>query len=177
MMRLAIKSRGQEALALRIRRLICRRRSPWGATTVSFGYDGDEQRIRKTTPSSETLYFEDIFEQVTGAFGKAYRYYVHSPERVIAIVTRGGPEPGTLYLHVDHLGSIETTTKENGTIDERRSYDAFGARRNPEWGGSPIKGPTSKTKKGYKQVGEEAADEFGLVNMKGRVYDPRIGRF
>ncbi|MBK9262011.1 MAG: RHS repeat-associated core domain-containing protein [Polyangiaceae bacterium] len=72
------------------------------------------------------------------------------------------------------LGRSETTTKENGAIDERRSYDAFGARRNPEWGGSSI-AFTSKTKKGF--TGHEEADEFGLVNMKGRVYDPRIGRF
>ena len=81
-----------------------------GAKTVSFGYDGDEKRIRKTTPTNETLYFGDIFEQVTTAAGKEVRYYVHSPERVIAIVTRGGAEPGTRYVNVDHLGSTDALT-------------------------------------------------------------------
>ncbi|MBK9261265.1 MAG: RHS repeat-associated core domain-containing protein [Polyangiaceae bacterium] len=145
-----------------------------GAKVTTFGYDGDQQRIRKTTSTTETIYFDDLYEQVKTTSGIEHRYHVHSPERVVAIVTRDGQEPGTRYLHVDHVGSIETTTKENGTIDERRSYDAFGARRNPEWGGSAI-AFTSKTKKGF--TGHEEADEYGLVNMKGRVYDPRIGRF
>jgi YD repeat-containing protein len=103
-----------------------------GAKTVSFGYDGDQQRIRKTTPTAETLYFGDIFEQVASAGGAVERrYYVHSPERAIGVVTRVEAKPGTAYLHVDHLGSIDVVTK--GSIDERRSYDAYGARRNPKW--------------------------------------------
>jgi hypothetical protein len=36
-----------------------------------------------------------------------HRYCIHSPERVVAVVTRGGNAPGTLYLHVDHLGSVD----------------------------------------------------------------------
>ncbi|MGK3979633.1 hypothetical protein WMF38_48940 [Sorangium sp. So ce118] len=38
-----------------------------GASTVTFGYDGDQQRIRKTTPERETLYFGDLYERVTAA--------------------------------------------------------------------------------------------------------------
>ena len=34
-----------------------------------------------------------------------HRYFIHAPERVVAVVTRGGKEPGTLYLHTDHLRS------------------------------------------------------------------------
>nr|WP_148313638.1 RHS repeat protein [Sorangium cellulosum] len=65
-----------------------------GARTVSFGYDGDQQRIRKTTPDEETIYFGDLVERVTdAAAGRAeHRYYVRSPERVVAIVTRGERE-------------------------------------------------------------------------------------
>src|SRR5262249_4669259 len=95
--------------------------------TVTFAYDGDEQRIRKTTAAEETIYFGDLYEHVgdpssPGAPG-VDRFYVHSPERVVAVVTRGGPKPGTLYLHVDHLGSIETLTDESGAAKEKRSYD------------------------------------------------------
>jgi RHS repeat-associated protein len=145
-----------------------------GGKVTSFGYDGDEQRIRKTTPTSETLYVGDIFEQVTSGVVKEFRYHVHSPERVIAIVTRGGNEPGTKYLHVDHLGSVETVTNDVGKVLEKRSYDAFGGRRNSKWG-VPGGVLPSKTKWGY--TGHEEDDEFGLVNMKGRLYDPKIARF
>ncbi|WP_437667813.1 hypothetical protein [Sorangium sp. So ce1182] len=87
-----------------------------GASTITFGYDGDQQRIRKTTPEKETLYFGDLYERVTAAASGTveHRYHVHSPERVIAIVTRGGPDDGTRYVHVDHLGSVDALTDEDG---------------------------------------------------------------
>ncbi|MDC3982187.1 RHS repeat-associated core domain-containing protein [Polyangium jinanense] len=147
-----------------------------GADTTTFGYDGDQKRIRKTTPTEETLYFGDLYERVTamGSAATEHRYYVHSPERVVAVVTRGGAEPGTRYLHVDHLGSIDAITSAAG-VEERRSYDPFGQRRNQVWGLPPPASFTSKTTKGF--TGHEGDDELGLVNMKGRMFDPRLGRF
>jgi hypothetical protein len=67
--------------------------------TVSFAYDGDAQRIRKTTPEAETLYFGDLYERVTQAASGTteHRYYVHSPERTVAVVARGGADPGIRY--------------------------------------------------------------------------------
>ncbi|WP_437732665.1 RHS repeat-associated core domain-containing protein [Sorangium sp. So ce1335] len=148
-----------------------------GASTVTFAYDGDQRRIRKTTPEKETLYFGDLVERVTDAASGAveHRYYIHSPERVVAIVTRGGANDGTRYMHVDHLGSVDALTDENGDVIERRSYDPFGQRRNPAWGEPVPASFTSKTTHGF--TGHESDDELGLVNMKGRIYDPRIGRF
>ncbi|WP_437955465.1 RHS repeat-associated core domain-containing protein [Sorangium sp. So ce119] len=148
-----------------------------GASTVTFGYDGDQQRIRKTTSEKETLYLGDLYERVTEAASGTveHRYYVHSPERVVAIVTRGGADDGALYVHVDHLGSVDALTDEDGDVIERRSYDPFGQRRNPVWGEPAPASFASKTTQGF--TGHESDDELGLVNMKGRMYDPRIGRF
>ena len=144
--------------------------------TTTFAYDGDEQRIRKTTPTEETLYFGDLYERDT-LMGTpvAHRYYVHSPERVAAIVTVGGTQPGTLYVHVDHLGSVDVLTDGSGSIKEHRSYDPFGQRRNPVWGGPVQTSFPNLTTEGY--TGQESDNELGLVNMKGRVYDPKVGRF
>ncbi|XXT49991.1 RHS repeat-associated core domain-containing protein [Sorangium sp. So ce542] len=148
-----------------------------GASTITFGYDGDQQRVRKTTPEKETLYFGDLYERVTDRASGAveHRYHVHSPERVVAIVTRGGSDGGTRYVHVDHLGSVDALTDENGDVIERRSYDPFGQRRNPVWGETAQASFVSKTTQGF--TGHESDDELGLVNMKGRIYDPKIGRF
>ncbi|WP_437631954.1 RHS repeat-associated core domain-containing protein [Sorangium sp. So ce854] len=148
-----------------------------GASTITFGYDGDQRRIRKTTPEKETLYFGDLVERVTDRASGAveHRYYVHSPERVVAIVTRRGSDGGTRYVHVDHLGSVDALTDEDGDVIERRSYDPFGQRRNPVWGERPPASFPSETTQGF--TGHESDDELGLVNMKGRIYDPRIGRF
>jgi RHS repeat-associated protein len=148
-----------------------------GPDTITLGYDGEQKRIRKTTPAEEILYFEGLYERVTemGSAATADRYYIYSPERAVAVVTRGGATPGTKYLHVDHLGSVNAVTKENGAVDERRSYDAYGQRRNPEWGQPPPPAWNSKTTKDF--TGHESDEELGLVNMKGRIFDPKLGRF
>ncbi|MGK3959481.1 RHS repeat-associated core domain-containing protein [Sorangium sp. So ce118] len=148
-----------------------------GASTITFSYDGDQQRIRKTTPEKETLYFGDLYERVTAAASGTveHRYHVHSPERLVAIVTRGGPDDGTRYVHVDHLGSVDALTDEDGDVSERRSYDPFGQRRNPVWGERAPASFSSETMQGF--TGHESDDELGLVNMKGRIYDPKLGRF
>jgi len=148
-----------------------------GASWVSFGYDGDQKRIRKTTPKEETLYVEGLYERVTqmASAQTEHRYFIHAPERVVAVVTRGGKEPGTLYVHTDHLGSVDALTNEKGTVVERRSYDAFGQRRNPTWGQAPPGSFASKITKGF--TGHEHDDELGLVNFKGRILDPKLGRF
>jgi len=137
--------------------------------TVTLAYEGDQRRIRKTAPTAETLYFGDLYEQVTNVAlaSTAQTYYVHSPERDVAVVTQGGAMPGTVYVHVDHLGSVDALTNASGAVVERRSYDPFGQRRNPAWGQpTPASFPASTTM-GF--TGQESDDELGLVNFKGRM--------
>jgi RHS repeat-associated protein len=54
-------------------------------------------------------------------------------------------------------------------------YDPFGQRRNPVWGQPPPASFASLTTQGF--TGHESDDELGLVNMKGRIFDPKVGRF
>ena len=146
-------------------------------------YDGDQRRVRKLAKYEQTLYFGD-YERLThlAAPGSVeHRYSVWSDERVVAVVTRKSQDPmgspGTrTYLHADHLGSVEKVTSAAGTILERRSYDAFGAKRNPDWNNPLVPlASTTMTTAGY--TGHEGDEALGLVNMKGRIYDPRIARF
>jgi RHS repeat-associated protein len=148
-----------------------------GATTTTFGYDGDQKRIVKAAGDKKTLYFGELYERVTtkAPATTAHRYFILSPERVVAVVTRGGKEHGTLYVHTDHLGSVDALTDAKGAVVERRSYDAFGQQRNSLWGQAPPGSFTSKITKGF--TGHESDDELGLVNMRGRIFDPKLGRF
>jgi RHS repeat-associated protein len=151
-----------------------------GGVPVTLDYDGDQQRVRKTAGNEVTVYVGDLYERTTNTATSAveHRYFVYGSERVVAVVTRDAattPQQKTRYLHVDNLGSVETVTDETGSkTAEKRSYDAFGARRNPSWGAPPI-AFASKTTRGF--TGHEDDEELGLVNMKGRLYDPKVGRF
>jgi RHS repeat-associated protein len=151
-----------------------------GGATVTLDYDGDQQRVRKTAGDEVTVYVNGLYERTTNTKTSAveHRYFVHGSERVVAVVTRSSAptsEEKTRYLHVDNLGSVETVTDETGSKStEKRSYDAFGARRNPQWGAAPV-AFSSLTTRGF--TGHEDDEELGLVNMKGRLYDPKVGRF
>ncbi|MBK9260707.1 MAG: hypothetical protein IPM54_12920 [Polyangiaceae bacterium] len=65
-----------------------------GAKATTFGYDGDQQRIRKTTLTTETIYFDHLYEQVKTASGIEHRYHVHSPERTISSCDARRPRTG-----------------------------------------------------------------------------------
>jgi len=71
--------------------------------------------------------------------------------------------------------ALEKHPNESGGVEERRSYDPFGRRRNPAWGQPPPASFASKTTLGF--TGHESDDEVGLINARGRVYDPKVGRF
>ncbi len=87
------------------------------------------------------------------------------------------------FFHKDHLGSIEAITDQYGTILQKMSFDAFGARRKTNWAGELTQAETETllaeigigTSRGY--TGHEHLDRTGLIHMNGRVYDPTLGRF
>ena len=69
----------------------------------------------------------------------------------------------------------KTITDENGQVLERLSFDPWGRRRNPntwEYTNTPS---NFKYDRGY--TGHEHLDDFGLINMNGRVYDPQLAWF
>jgi RHS repeat-associated protein len=91
------------------------------------------------------------------------------------VVTRApGEAEQVAYLLTEALGSVDVVTGGKGAVVQRRSYDAFGAKRNPAWGqGGGF--ASLVTPMGF--TGQEGDDELGLVNMRGRIYDPQVARF
>jgi RHS repeat-associated protein len=146
-----------------------------GESYVDLDYDGDQHRIRKRTDSKTTIYLDDIFERVSSAGADIYKFYVGAGHSTAVIEWTPGAPATTAYVLKDALGSSDVITDETGKVLERRSYDAFGAQRNPTWGsGAPV--PSNVvTPLGF--TGQEGDDELALVNMRGRIYDPSFGRF
>ena len=69
-----------------------------------------------------------------------------------------------------HQGNLTATI--HGSTVERLSYDAWGRRRNPV--GFGYENVTHTFDRGYTL--HEHYDDFDLINMNGRLYDPVLGR-
>ena len=113
-----------------------------GAVTYTFAYGPDRTRYKKTHSNGNTTYYIGSgFEQINKPSATEYRHVIRANGRAILLrkdFTAGIPTHQ--YIHRDHLGSVTALTRESdGTVIERYSYDAWGARRNPTtWAAATI---------------------------------------
>ncbi|HHJ36053.1 MAG TPA: hypothetical protein ENJ87_09845, partial [Gammaproteobacteria bacterium] len=159
-----------------------------GAVT-SFRYNPDrEQFYRNSTAggvSTTHFYYGsgsfEVVKQGTSIREKTYigDYLIYS-----AVRQEGSPASGSdvRYLHRDHIGSVDAITDASGAQLNRMAFGPFGGRRQENWenGDAAYKASLSvvtfnTTDRGF--TDHEQVDDFELIQMKGRMYDPVIGRF
>jgi len=89
----------------------------------------------------------------------------------------GSAAAQTYYLHRNYLGSITQITDNSANLAAEYSYDAWGRMRNPaNWQVyAATAQPTPMFGRGY--TGHEHLNQFGLINMNARLYDPLLARF
>ena len=158
-----------------------------GSTTSTFEYGPDRKRTRqvkvKGSVTETVTYVGGMYEQVkkTGV-ATEHVHYIFAGGMRIAVETASeaiNSSAKLRYLHQDHLGSVDVVTNESGTVVERLSFGAFGERRvalgTTTWQDSALALSSSETRRGF--TDHEQLDDFGLVHMNGRVYDPALGRF
>ncbi|HEY2410267.1 MAG TPA: RHS repeat-associated core domain-containing protein [Polyangiaceae bacterium] len=100
-----------------------------------------------------------------------HNYRVYAGGKQVAQIKRvNSDDPTTSYLHDDLLGSTSAITDENGAVanTEKRAYSAFG---------EPQGGNLSSTAVLSGFTGLEHDADLGLINMRGRLYDPKLKRF
>lgn len=140
-----------------------------GATTT-YRYGPSGQRVHASSDRERITYAGDLFELRQGARGEpTYVFHVFAAGQEVAQVSRTGTAESTAFLLTDALGTIDATTDAAGNVLERFQYAPFGGRVNPT-------GAASQTVR-HRWVGHESDDATGLVNMRGRMYDPATGRF
>jgi RHS repeat-associated protein len=147
-----------------------------------FEYDAFGTPIKKTGDGGSTVYVSGIYEVVNpGAPGAVHRYHVTNGTAVVATVSRAivnnVQQQTTQYFHHDALGSVDVITNASGTSVEPQYFDAWGQRLQGSWGGPP---QTTASPSSFGYTGHQHDQDFGqvnLVNMIGRHYDPKLGRF
>ena len=150
--------------------------------TISYG--AGKQRIKSVLKQgkaiTKTKYYafdgayEKIIDNTTGITKELC--YLPGVKGYAAIFEKNTTtQTGQLhYILRDHQGSIQRITSESGIVEEELNFDSWGNRRNAtNWTYNNV--PTSFLfDRGY--TGHEMLDIFGLINMNGRVYDPKLGR-
>ena len=112
-------------------------------------------------------YYAPSFERETTS-GQTVDYtYINSPNGLIAAVKTSGSKHDVMLLATDHLGSIIGVWNANGTLLEEHRYSAWGLRT------SSTANP--RLRRGF--TGHEHLQQFGLIDMQARLYDPHLGRF
>ena len=110
--------------------------------------------------------------------GKMVPIHILAPDAGLVAIyeTINGKDSPIYFIHKDYLGSIQCISNEQGQVLETLSFDPWGNRRNPnDWN---IDNPPQEPPlfdRGF--TGHQHLDDFHLINMNGRVYDPILAQF
>ena len=155
----------------------------------SFNYDSSYQRVRQIASSggttTTTTYLNGAdgsglgYERVTVASGSGTRtrdrYYLTAGGRTIGVYTvDSGAAASMRYWHEDAQGNVLAVSQANGagfTVCERFRYRPYGERKTLQ----ATCDAALPTERGFTE--HEHLEEFNLVHMNGRVFDPVISRF
>ena len=153
-----------------------------GGTTLkiaTFTYAADGQRRKMVVGNTTTVYCDDYQVNTTGSTEQRL-HYISGPAGLCAFIVQNYnngslASRATYYLQTDYQGSIIAAYNSNGSLYKRFAYDPWGRRRaGDNWTNYQTSTETLITR-GY--CGHEHLDDFGTINMNGRIYDPRLGRF
>ncbi|WP_433931900.1 FG-GAP-like repeat-containing protein [Sorangium cellulosum] len=147
------------------------------AGETRFDYDASGARVRKQGPAGTTVTLGGLYERRQGAEGTKHVFLVPGSDGLMVaqvVVEEGSTERRVQYLHQDAQGSVTLVTEADGSAEKSAYayYEPFG--RRIERYGAPLGGPPGELRLGL--TGHEHDDDLGLINMKGRIYDPKLKR-
>ena len=138
-----------------------------GGKTITYGYDGDGNRISRTGDGPLTTYswsrFGSLPQLAQEATGGVTTSYIHG-EGPIAQQT--GDD--VLFFHLDPIGSTNAVTDAAGALVASYRYSAYGE----------VVGTGDRADDVDLLFHAQQLDRLsGLYNMRARQYDPDTGRF
>ena len=148
-----------------------------GSNVLNLENGSDEQRRYTVLTDGGNVvterYFSGNYEkEISGGVSRE----IHYLEAGIIVVRENGGSYQYFYTYGDYLGSILAVTDDTGAEVARQSFDVWGRKRNAEdWtftGVSDLDLPWLY--RGY--TSHEMLPQLDLVNMNGRLYDPKIAR-
>jgi RHS repeat-associated protein len=143
---------------------------------ITYGYDNQRRKSVYTDGTvTRTKYFFGDYEEHTEGSSTTKYFFVNSPTGLCGVYVIEGSNPGQLYYTFnDHLGSVTELVNATTATVTSQSFDAWGNPRSVTDWTSPASYQLFADRG---LTGHEHLEEFELINMNGRVYDPMLGRF
>ena len=140
-----------------------------------FSFGAAHERVKQVRAGGTTIYAGALYEKFTPVGANPvteHRHWIMTPAGRIAVhkTFSNGAAAQTRYFLHDGLGSITAVLKENGSVEQRFRYDAWGKRL--DINGQPV---LAGLPRGF--TDHEHLEDLGLIHMNGRVYDPLLARF
>ena len=144
-----------------------------GYDGVTFGYNGQGQRISKTKAGTVNKYLYDVNGNLVKESGKGVEYY-YDGSGVIGMKYN----ERVYFYRKDIFGNITEIIDNNGEIVVRYRYDG--------WGNHVVLNPDGSKNESdtfigninpFRYRGYYYDVETGLYYLKTRYYDPEVGRF
>jgi len=140
-----------------------------GSTTDIYVYDGDGQRVKKTTPAVALYWYGatgNVLDETAGNGTLVSEYIFFNGQRV----ARRDADNSVKYYFADNLGSASVITNDHGAMMPPLAESDY----YPYGGEIPI---TSGDPNHYKFTGKERDTESGLDNFGARYNASSLGRF
>ncbi|WP_371666573.1 FG-GAP-like repeat-containing protein [Streptomyces sp. NBC_00289] len=142
--------------------------------TTTYRYDAFNNKIMEATPIGNTLYIGGLFEhRFHKGSGDKDVFHLAGPDGSIGQAVFDGVKTDVQYNLTDRLGSTATTLDTSGNPLQTLYYEPFG--RLVTKNGTPFTGTTGDLTRTF--TGHENTPNTGLINMKGRLYDPNNHTF
>ena len=134
--------------------------------TVAFTYNGLGQRVKRTLTLADGT--EEVTEYVNDTSPVYQPYDIHKGDQSTHFFRESSAyiEDGQTRFMLSGIGGVARVVDANCQEIVTLEYDSFG---------NVISGDSSKTYQGYR--GEDYDEDIGLIFLRNRFYDPKLGRF
>lgn len=140
-------------------------------STWHYEYDAFGRRIAKTNGLTRTEFLWQGDRLIAEETGDHYRTYLYEPDsfKPLALVDGHGPEQAEVYYyHLDHLGTPQELTSQQGRLVWSVTYRAYG---------NVVQQQVSEIDNPLRFQGQYHDRETGLHYNRHRYYNPNTGRF
>ena len=147
-----------------------------GANRTDFAYGPNRELYRRTdvrdNKTTDTLYIGGLYERVSLPTAVTeHKFYVGN-----AVITkRSNNAHDEYYLHKDGQGSTTSITNAAGSLLQQFIYDPWGKQYSVSSNSLFTTYSNPGNSKGY--TGHNMVNDFEVIHMGGRTYNPILGRF